>query len=170
MSQFDPFAGGAPDDVVQGVYTYLSSLPDVVSLLGTSDSGMPFLYNGKIYHSMAGTSSCAVVVIDSGGWAAPNTSNTAEFPRIGIEVWSDPPRDANGIVTEPTEARTRAKAVYQVFNKYLHVPYSTILNFGGVLAFGSIRLGEPSWMQDPDKDQVGKLTTFYGISMIQGSS
>jgi hypothetical protein len=168
MSQFDPFPTGAPDDIVQGVYKYLLGFSDVVNLLGASDDGTPFLYNGNIYHRMAGTQSCAIVVSSGSGWAAPNTSNTAEFPRIQIDVWSDPPRDDQGQVTQPTEARTRAFAVYQQLNAHLHVPFSKLINFGGITAFGSIRLGEPGWLQNYDSDQVGKLTVFYGISMIIG--
>lgn len=165
---FDPFPTGAPDDIVQGVYKYLLGYEDVVSLLGSSDSGTPFLYNGGIYHTMTGTQSVAVVVKDGGGWAAPNTSNTAEFPRIQIEIWADPPRDEEGQVTMPTEARTRAYAVYQHVNAHMHIPYSKVINFGDVLAFGSIRLGEPAWLQRNEDDHLGKLTVFYGISMIVG--
>lgn len=165
---FDPFPTGAPDDTVQGVYKYLLGFNEITSLLGTSDSGTPFLYNGGIYHTMAGTQSVAVVVKDGTSWASPNTSNTAEFPRIQIEVWADPPRDEEGQVTQPTEARTRAYAVYEQINGRLHLPFSRIINFGSVIAFGSIRLGQPSWIQSPENDHVGKLTVFYGVSMIVG--
>lgn len=165
---FDPFPLGAPDDIVQGVYKYLLSFNDIVSLLGASDDGTPFLYNGGIYHNMAGTQSCAVVIKSGTGWGAPNSNNTAEFPRVQIEVWSDPPRDGDDQVTEPTEARTRALAVYHRVNGRLHIPYSKIINFGDVLAFGSVRLGEPAWEQLPANDHLGKLTVFYGVSMITG--
>ena len=168
MPQFDPFPTGAPDDIVQGIYTYLLGANNVVSLLGSSDSGTPFLYNGKIYHTMAGTQSCAVVIANGGGWAGSNTSNTAEFPRVQIQIWSDPPRDDDGQVTLPEEARTRAFAVYQQINGLLHIPFSKVINFGNVLAFGSLRAGEPAWDQRNENDHLGILTVFYNISMIVG--
>lgn len=170
LPRFDPFPTGAPDDPVQAIYSYILGFEDIVSLVGTSDDGTPFIYNGKIFHTMAGTQSCAIVVKDTyGSWAAPNSNNTALFPRIQIEVWSDPPRDADGNVTQIAEARTRANAVWQQVNGHLHVPYNKlIVNEPSLVIYGSVSLGFPGWLQLPQNDHIGTLSGFYGLSVIVG--
>lgn len=169
LPRFDPFPVGAPDDPIQAVYNYLLGFEDVISLVGTSDDGTPYIYNGNIYHTMTGTQSCAVVVKFGGSWAAPNTNNTVLFPRIQVEVWSDPPRDEDGNVIQPTEARTRANAVWQQVNGHLHVPYNKIIvNEPTLIIFGSVSLGFPGWVQNNQSDHVGVLSGFYGLSVIVG--
>ena len=170
--QFDPFPTGAPDDAVQAIWRYLSGISDITSLLGYSDDGTPFIYNGstdRSYHDMAGTSACAVMVSSAGSWAGPNTDNTAQFPRICVQVWSDAPRDSSNNVTSPTENRTRANAVWQQINGRLHVPFTkVIVNTGTLLIYSSTSTGSLTWRNDPQNDNVGVLTGFFGLSIIVG--
>lgn len=156
----------AIDDISQGCYKFLLSKADVVASVGSEDS-VPFIFNGNLYTTIQGKNAVTAIVITSaGGWGGPNTGNTAEFPRIGIEVWSDPPRDALGNVTQPIEARTQAFATYHILDRYMHRPYGSAVYFGTVLTFSCVRLGEPLWVQNNTDDKVGKLTVYYGVSCI----
>jgi len=152
----------APDDIVQGCYKYLLTKADIVASVGSQDS-IPFIFNEHLATTIAGKSTTAIVVSGANGWAGPISGSSAEFPRLRIDVYSDPPRDGLGNVTLPVEARTQAYATYQVLNRYMHRLDSKPVYFGTILTFRCSRLGEPAWIQNPKEDKVGKLTAYYGV-------
>lgn len=158
----------AQDDPIQGCYKFLKSFSDITALVGSTTnpdhSVTPWIWNGESYHVMTSTQACSIVVRDAGSWAGPSDQSTAEFPRIQLEIWSDPPRDAKLNVIAPTEARTRAYDVYRTVDRHLHKPYIGLDQWGTCLVFGCKRLGAPSWLQAKSDDKLGKLTIYYGIS------
>lgn len=159
------------DDPIQGCYKFLRSFSDVLAVLGSTTnpdhSVTPWIFTDKNYKMISGTQGCAIVVSGAGGWAGPSNQSTAEFPRVQIDIYSDPPRDSSLNVVSPVAARTQAYNVYRYVDRHLHVPYVGVLQMGTCLVFGSIRLGHPIWLQPPTDDKVGKLTVYYGLSTAE---
>jgi hypothetical protein len=151
------------DDAVQGCQKYLAQFPKIVNMLGQGENGLPWLFNGDIYQNVASTSKAALVVRDAGSWGAPEPQTTAEFPRIAIEIWTDPPRDALGNVSTPVHARTKAYRIYRQVDRILNRTTSAVVVWGDLITFGCQRLGNPSYLQNTTDDHVLKLTVYYGV-------
>src|SRR5882724_5784247 len=155
------------DDPVQGCFKFLKTFSDIVAAVGSTTnpdtSVTPWIFAEKSYKVMTGTQACSIVVSGSGGWAGPSDQSTAEFPRLRLDIHSDPTRDSLNNVTSPVIARTRAYDIYRIVDRHLHKPYIGLDQWGTCLVFGSKRLGAPLWAQPPTDDKVGILTVYYGI-------
>lgn len=169
----------APDDTVQGCSVYLLSIPTLVNLVGSTNGqygNIPWIFQEDftnpelVQTTVQGSSSIAVVVSDAGTWGAPNMNNTMENPRIRIDIWSDPPRDQLKNITDPLEARTAAKQVFDCLNKYLHRPQGGAEQWGDVLTTGCYRLGEPIFTPLKDGDYIVIGTVYYGVLVATDTS
>lgn len=152
------------DSLITGLHKYLTAQPDVTATLGTFPfTTTPYLFTGSLWVAMEGTSSTAAVISRAGGWAGANLHNTLRFPRISLDIYADPQRDA-GNVTDPGEAERRIDATYKIFDTHLHRPQSGIQMWGDVRTVAATRLGEPDVYPVPDGDGLLRLQVFYGIS------
>lgn len=167
------------DDVVQGCTVYLLGIPSLVNLVGSTVGQygtIPWIFQEdftapeQVQTTVQGTSSAAVVVSDAGTWGVPNMNNTLENPRIRIDIWSDPPRDALKNITDPLEARTKAKQIFDCLNKYLHRPQGGAEQWGDVITTGCYRLGEPIYVPMKDSDYIVLATAYYGVLLITDTS
>lgn len=158
-----PLASVDTDELVQGCVKHLSDQGDVKAVLGSyEDTNVPFLFQHTLWINVEGSRSTAAVISRAGGWAAPNTFNTMEFPRLGLEIYVDPHRDADRNVTDPGEAQRRIEATFQVFDRHLHIT-SGEQYWGTVRVIGSTRIAEPNVYAVPDGDGLLRLIVFYGV-------
>lgn len=151
------------DDLVRGAVKYLKSLPDVVSLVG-STNGVPWIYDSSNLVSVQNSQAMSIVVHNGGPWASPTPGQTGEFPKLGIDIWSDPPRDDSGQVAKPREARVSADWLYHVLDFHLNRTDVGVVMFGDVWTFGCTRLSAISYLPVlPSDDGVITGTAWYGV-------
>lgn len=152
------------DDVVQGVCKWLATFDDVTSLLGSASDGSPYIFQDTLHAVMEGTQHAAIVLSTMGGWAAPNNYNTAEFPRLLLDLWVDPIRDSSNNYIELAETRRRARQIYIALNWHLHRPQvGDPVYWGTVRTIGCTRLGEVVIASVPDGDGLIRAQVFYGV-------
>lgn len=153
---------GEQDDVVAGCVRYLSPIARVREVLGAFDDGTPWIFQRSLHVTIEGSQSAGLVISYRGGWGAPNQHNTLEFPRLGLELWVDPLRDALNNTVETAETERRAAAILRVIDRVLHRPQGGDQFWGTVRTVGCLRLGEPNFYSVPDGDGVVRAEVFYG--------
>lgn len=154
-----------PDDAVQGCVAYLLQQTPLTLLLG-SEKGIIFLFQDKLEVPVEKTSSAAIVISGAGGWAPPNSYNTMMFPRLRVDIYADPPRDAVGRVTRATEARTLVQRVGNVLDTYLHQTSNEPTFWREVVAVSSTRLAELTISQLVSGDRTAVGSTYYGAQVL----
>lgn len=153
------------DDLVAGAVRWLLTFTDVLAVLGTYPAtGSPWLLQNELHGTVEGTQSTAAVVSRAGGWAGANLHNTARFPRLSLEIYVDPIRDAAGNVVDPGEAYRRADATFSTFDTYLHRPADPQQQWGGVRVIASSRMAEPTTYAVPDGDGLLRTQVFYAVT------
>jgi hypothetical protein len=104
---------------------YLTLFPDIVSLVGQDATGI-WIYQQHLFKIVKGTSQSAIVVTTGPAWAPPNTHNTAKFPRVSIEVYSDVQRDSSGQLLVP-DAEITCERILWAIDRHMHRPQGGIL-------------------------------------------
>jgi hypothetical protein len=167
------------DDVGTGAFQYLGQFSDVTSLLGSFPSddpvapnaGKPWLFTdtvgGQVLVRVEGTSACAVVVGDFGGWGVPPQLGTERFRRLRVDIWVDPVRDAANSVTGTSEETTnRGLAVFNAIQFRLQRTDPDVVFWGDLATNGCQLLTEPQFAPEPDGDWLQVGTAYYGVSFI----
>jgi hypothetical protein len=165
------------DDVGTGCWVYLGQFSDVTSLLGafpgddpvSANAGKPWLFTDtagdQVLVRVEGTSSCAVVLGDFGGWGVPPQLGTQRFRRLRVDIWVDPLRDADQSVTETSEATTnRGLAVFNAIQFRLQRTDPDLVFWGDMATNGCQLLTEPQFAAVPDGDWCQRGTAYYGVS------
>jgi hypothetical protein len=166
------------DDVASGVYYYLSSLPDVLSVIGSfpaddpDNAGVPWIFVRNVYTRMEdvsivkGSQAVALVLCYMGQSASPLDMSTVRFQRLEVDIWVDPLRDSMGNVTRPSETEGRGLDVYAVVDSHLHRVATDQMTqqWGDLITTGSVRLTEPVWYAVPDGDGLIRGACFYNVS------
>lgn len=154
------------DDVVQGAAKVLLSHPEVVALLGVNPDGSPYLFQYRLgAPELEGSSQTAVVVSSDGGWTTPNVHNTLRFPRLVVQVFADPMRDATGNTKNFPEVQRRVDVVFATVDRVLHRPQSGIQMWGSVRTLSCARLSDPVTYSVPDGDQLLRSTFTYAVTV-----
>lgn len=156
------------DTVAVATHRRLSARPDLLALLGSSTGLGPWLWSDNPHTVVEGTGKQAIVLSHAGVWTSPNTHNTAQFPRLRMQYWSDPTRDAQRNVVKQ-DARAKAWKVYQAARRTLHRP-------GGVnemwtptvQVIGAHELGGLDWVTVTDTDGTGYWEAYYALSVVFG--
>ncbi len=151
------------DDIVQGATKRLLDIDDVVAVLGTTDSGTPWLFQHFCYATVEGSSSTAAVLGYGGGWTGGNEHNTLKFPRLSLVLYADPLRDSNKNITEPGEVYRRIMAAYTVIDRYLHRPQGGVEMWGDIRTLSCVRSAEPNLYPVPSGEGVLRAQTFYAV-------
>lgn len=152
------------DDLVQGCVKYLLDEDNVHAALGVfPDTGTPWLFQHELWGAVEGSQATAAVISRAGGWAGPNEYNTLRFPRISLQIYADPLREA-GNVSMPGETWRRVEATFRVFDNLLHRPAPTVIMWGSIRTITCTRLGEPVVYPVPDTDGMIRLQVFYGVT------
>jgi len=157
------------DDITQGMVRYLLDIPEVVDLFGSFTegpaAGTPWIFQGEPHKIIEGSQQAALVVYKSGGWAAPNLHNSANFPRMVTDIWVDPLRDGSQNIVSGSEARRRANTIHRTLDKYLHLPYGFDMMWGDIRVISSVRLNEFDTVRVSDGDGIVVGSAWYGISV-----
>lgn len=162
--------GDYPDDIVSGCVKYLLKIPAVTSLVGSDFNG-PWIFQETIGVRMQGASTLtpgfpitSLVVFNAGTWGSPTPGQTADYPKLGIEIWADPPRDPKGQVTSPNDARLAADWLYKTIDFYMNRTARGVVMFGDVYTWDSTRLGTITYLPPvPSDDHTIMGTVYYGI-------
>ncbi len=153
------------DDLIQGAVKYLAGSTDATALLGRFGDGVPYLFQHELWTDMEGTGVCAAVVRRAGSWSGGNAHNRLRFPRIALDLWADPLRDAAGNTIAPGEVYRRLETVYFAFDDLLHRPTGETQMWGDIRTIGCLRLGEPSEpLAVADGDGLLRQTVYYAVS------
>lgn len=168
-----PLVASASVDVALAVRRHLAALESVRAVLGAtggSSEASTWLFTSELACVVEGTSSVAAVVSVAGSWARPNAHNTAQFPRVKLELFADATRDGSGLVVR-RDAEARAWAAWEPFNRDLHRPIGFEDFWGrtdtdsGLRVHGSLLLSHPDVYDVPDWDGGKRLVCHYGLSV-----
>lgn len=159
-----------PDDIVRGCVKYLLGIPSITQLVGSDNDGA-YIFEGTPGVLMQGRSMdtpgapvTCIVVFNAGSWGAPSPGMTARFPKIGIEIWADPPRDENRNVTRPQDARVAADYLSEVVDYYMNRTARGVVMFGDVPTWDSNSLGAISYLPSlPSNDHTIMGTVYYAL-------
>lgn len=152
-----------PDDIVSGCIKYLNSISDIVDLVGSDPVGS-WIFDSFPAQNMTGTSSVCLVVSAAGSWGTPPPGQTGEYPRIQFDIWSDPPRDDMGQVTEPQAARRAADILYRTVDRYMNRTSRGVVMFGDLYTWDCNRIGSISYLPAiPSDDHLLKGTVYYAV-------
>jgi hypothetical protein len=163
--------------LVYAVRNMLVQHTEVTSLLGIDDLDDPMIYAYSPEATIENTGKSMIVINVESGWGA-NDHNTARFPTLVIDIWSDPTRNAD-LSVQKKDASLKAEAVYEAIDKLLHlvdksVPgggavywgtATEIANKTGIRINSSARQNEP--MERPAFDNQGAVvwTVRYDVSI-----
>jgi hypothetical protein len=165
------------DDVASGGYQYVSSLPDVLAVIGSfpaddpDNAGIPWVFVHSLYTRMEaqsivqGSRAVALVCVYAGQGSAVLDYSTVRWQRLEVDIWVDPLRDSFGNVTSPSETEHRGNDVFTVLDSHLHRASSgdkTVV-WGDLVTVNSIRMTEPVWYPVPDGDGLIRGVVFYDV-------
>lgn len=157
----------APDDIVSGTATYLSSEPVALAAVSTFNIGgqlTPGIFQYRPWAKIEGSQRTCVVITYDGGWTGPNLHNTLRFPRVGINIWADPLRDGQNNVTDPGEVMRRAYATFEAVDQVMHRVGGGSVMFGTLRVIECVRLIEPVIYVVPDGDGLVRCQTSYAVT------
>jgi hypothetical protein len=161
-----------PDNLVSGCAKYLLSIPSVTNILGEFPSGVPYLFQQTMGVDLQqqggkkwpGNPVTALVIQAAGTWAAPSPLASEMYPKLAIQIWADPTRDANGQVVKQNDAYLAADWLYKVVDSYMNRTSSDVVMLGDVTTWGSTRLGDIAYLPRINSDNgVIMGTVYYGL-------
>lgn len=166
------------DDVSQGAYYYLTSLSDVLALIGSfpdddpDNSGVPWVFVHNLYTRMEaqsivqGSQAVAIVCVYAGSGSGVLDYSTNRWQRLEVDIWIDPLRDELGNVTDPSEAENRGLRIFTVLDSHLHRASSDDKTqmWGDLVTINGIRRTEPVGYLIPDGDGLMRMVCFWDIN------
>lgn len=158
-------------DVVAATRKYLAQQAAVSATLGSDSVWDLWLFQDKLLTRVESSGKIACVLKQKGSWTAPNTHNTARFPRLITEFYADPDRDSKNNVVTPLSAKDRILTAHEVIDSYLHNVsgkaqwWPSLGAPGACRVFASARQGELDWFDVPDGDGVLQGTVSYALSL-----
>jgi hypothetical protein len=166
------------DDVSQGAYYFLSSLPDVTAMIGSfpdddpDNPGVPWVFVHSLYTRMEaqsiaqGSQAVAIVCVYAGQGSGSLDYSTVRNQRLEVDLWIDPLRDQYGNITAPSETEARGLDVFSVLDSHLHRASSgdkTML-WGNLVTIGCERMTEPVAYPVADGDGLIRMVFFYNVT------
>jgi len=119
--------------LVNAAVDYLTQQISVTNLLG-SDSQGPWIFANTPWATIENTGTSMVVITTGNGWGA-NEHNTARFPTLVVDIWSDPTRNADNSV-EQKDADDKIENVYLAIDKFFHLVNKSTPS-GGAIFWGT---------------------------------
>lgn len=156
----------ATEDIVTGATRYLRSKPEVIDAVDTfviDGKLTPGVFSYRLWTTMEGSQKTSIVLAHEGGWATPNLHNTLRFPRLVLNVWADPLRDAQNNNIDP-RVRGRANACYEIVDRFLHMTAGAERMFGTIRVVSCVRITEPVIADVQDGDGLIRLQVFYAVT------
>lgn len=155
-------------DIVPAAVLMLRALPAVVAVVGVDNFGDPLIVQDNAPDRAEFTSQVCLVV-QHNGYEAGNDHNTYQQVRLLIEFWSDPHRDAGGLLESPSVGRDRMVAAYQIVDRALHRPQGGQQWWGGqpggVLTTDCTRRAGLTPYQVPGSDGLWRGTCTYAVGL-----
>jgi hypothetical protein len=153
------------DDLVSGVAGYLLTLSDVLAVVGETEEGTPMIFQRDMPFNMEIGAKSAIVVTSAGPWGSSNDHNTAEFERLGIQIWTGPIRAEDDSIVEDAETYRRGKAVWRIVDRHLHRVRGGHVWWGSIRSVTSRRFGGYDDYAVPDGNGVVIGTHIYGVEI-----
>lgn len=105
------------------------------------------VYKFRLEEKVDGTGLAAVVLSRDGGWAAPDLTQSSEYPLLTVRCYADPTRDGAGQIAT-ADAADKAFALYRRVNQVLHAAprggmWGAVGSNAGMLTISCQRWGEP---------------------------
>jgi hypothetical protein len=161
------------DDVAIGAHKYISTLTDVLALIGAfpaddpvvANRNLPWIFKDDIIVRMEGTGLAALVCRHGGGWGAARPLNTERFMRLNIDIYVDPSRDSGRNITESSGGTIlRGNNLFSVLNSHLHRRNPDRVAWGDLVTTSCDLLSEPTvWTKVSDGDMLLMGTATYGV-------
>jgi len=119
-------------NIVENARTYLASHNSLTSILGYGEGWGTWIFQDEVQATLENSSlrrvpnsmeyipGTAVVISHAGAWASSNRHNSAEFPRLRIEIWADPDRLPDGSV-DIQNAQDKIIEVFKKVDYLLHL-------------------------------------------------
>jgi hypothetical protein len=111
---------------------FLIQTPEVQNLVsvGTIGSGVHWpsgwVFADMSYATIEKYSAKAMIVLtESGNYNPMNTYNTMAFPRVLLDIWASPTRDANGSPVKD-DADNIAENVFSAIKPYVHIVHPAV--------------------------------------------
>lgn len=156
---------------------FLVQQPSVTSLLGVDDLGDFMIYDSRPEATIENTGKSMIVISTENGWGA-NNHNTARFPTLVVDIWTDPTRNSDNSVKRQ-DAILKAEAVYLAVDKFLHLVDASVPGGGavfwgtatqvaqktGVRITSSVRTNEPDYRPAIDDQGAVVATIRYDVSI-----
>lgn len=148
----------------------LAITPEVTNLLGRDVTWDTYIFRWRPFVEIEGTGASMIVLSERGGWAQPNRHNTARFPLLQVEVFTDPQRATTGVPKgQPAEAHVtpedKAGLVFQAVDRVFHVPQGGELAWSDLRIVSSLRNTEPTTVPVPGGDGVVRLLASYAVTV-----
>jgi hypothetical protein len=150
---------------------------DITALVGGSSNFPNWIFADKSYAQVENSQTSMIVIQQSGGWTQSNLHNTMKFPRLFVDVWSDPTRNANDDVMI-YDADEKIDALQDLIFGHFH---TVNLNVGGYpimwgtadqiatrtgqMILGSQRTEETTYSDVTDGDGARMGSTVYGVNL-----
>lgn len=157
---------------------FLAQQSSVTSLLGDDALWDTWIFVDAPQALVEKSQTCLIVITEENGWANANDYNTARFPRLQLDIWADPTRNADGSV-QKKDAKLKIEAVYNAVDKYLHLVDNSlpsgafhkwgtaaqIANGTAKRIVSSKRSGEPSYSATFDNTGGYMARLYYNVEV-----
>lgn len=158
-------------DLVDAACAYLRLQPGVYNVLGSDNDWDVWLFQDTLMTRVESSQKTACVVRQDGGWTQPNMHNTARFPRLVVEFYGDPDRDAGNNTSEPLSAKDKILAAFNVIDRFLH--FTTMRDQwwpeygtnGAMRVLNSSRASELQFFPVPDGDGLMRGSVTYNVGV-----
>jgi hypothetical protein len=155
--------------LAQGAREHLVQYAPLRSLLGSGKGFPTWIFRGqddqsKPYVNMEGTGQAALLLRQDGGWTTPNRHNTMSFPRLVVECYIDPERDAVGNEIGP-DVMSRFQAIWTMVDRYLRNVDHSVVMWGDIRTLGCDRLDEWSVFALPDGGGIRVSRAGFGVTL-----
>lgn len=105
--------------LVYAAANFLAQQPSVTALVGEDDLGDPMIYPNQPEATIENTGTSMIVLTSPDGWGA-NNHNTARFPILYVDIWSDPTRNSD-LSVRRKDADLKIEEVFQAVDKFFHL-------------------------------------------------
>lgn len=116
------------------------------------------LYRHRLPVVIEHTGMAAAVLSQAGGWRTSSLHNTAQFPKLRLEIYQDSSADAQN-------AESRAHETWEPFDRILHQPRGIAELWGEVRVIGSVRQSEPDIFPVTDAESSALLVCDYALTI-----
>lgn len=155
---------------------FITTLPVIQQMVSDgkigSDTVMPegYIFEGKPYVTVEKLNKSAILVVSSvDSWEPPLRERSLEYPRVDLDIWASPTRDANGGVQE-YDADDLIDEIYMALKPYIHIVHRSkenggIFDWNGAFIVSSEVIDGPIYRDVRDGNGARMARISIGVSM-----